>query len=48
MSETKIFDQKRFIKDLFKANEENNSGILGINQIMFKLLALSKFKLLSS
>ena len=40
--ETKIFDQKRFIKDLFKVNEKDNSGVLGINQTMSNLLTLSK------
>ena len=41
-SETKVFDQKRFIKNLLKVNEKNNSGISRINQIMSKLLILSK------
>ena len=41
-SETKIFDQKRFMKNLFKVNEKNKSGVLRINQIMSKLLPLSK------
>ena len=41
-SETKIFDQETFIKNLFKVNERNNSGVLRINQILSKLLALSK------
>ena len=40
--ETKILDQKRFIKNLFKVNEKNKSGVLRINQIMSKLLTLSK------
>ena len=40
--ETKIFDQKRFMKNLFKVNEKNKSGILRINHIMSKLLTLSK------
>ena len=40
--EAKIFEQKRFIKDFFKVNEQNNSNVLGINQIMSKLLTLSK------
>ena len=29
--------------NLFKANDENNSGIERLNQIMFKLLTLNKF-----
>ena len=41
-TETNIFDQKRFIKNLFKANEKNNSGVLRLIQIMCKLLTLSK------
>ena len=40
--ETKIFDQKRVTKNLFKVNEKINSGVLRINQIMSKLLTLSK------
>ena len=40
-SEIKIFDQKRFIKNLFKVKEKNNSGVLKINHIMCKLLTLS-------
>ena len=39
-SETKIFDQKRFIKNLLKGSEKNNSGVSRINQIMSKLLIL--------
>ena len=31
ISETKISDQKRYIKDLFKVNWGNNLGVLGIN-----------------
>ena len=42
INETKILDQRRFIKDLFKVNEKNNLGVLGINQIMSKFLTLSK------
>ena len=42
MKQTKIFNQKRFIKDLLKVNEKNNSGVLGKNQIMPKLLTLTK------
>ena len=42
LSQTKIFDQKRSIKDLFKANEKNNPDVLGINQIMSQLVTLSK------
>ena len=38
----KIFGQKRFIKNLFKVKAKNNSGVLRINQIMCKLLTLSK------
>ena len=41
-SETKIFDEKRFINNLFKVNGKNNLGFLRINQIMCKLLTLSK------
>ena len=41
-SETKVFDQKRFIKNLLKVSEKNNSGVSRINQIMYKLLILSK------
>ena len=33
MIETKVFDQKRCIKDLFKFNEKNNLVLLGINQM---------------
>ena len=39
---TKIFDQKKFIKNLLKVNEKNKSGILRINQIMSNLLTLIK------
>ena len=42
ISETNNFDQTRYIKDLFKVNEKNNSGVLGINQIMSTLLTLIK------
>ena len=41
-SETKVFDQKRFIKDLLKVSEKSYSGISRINQIMSKLPILSK------
>ena len=41
-SETNIFDQKIFIKNLFKVNGKNKSGVLRINQIMSKLLTLIK------
>ena len=41
-SETKVFDQKRFIQNLFKANEKNDSGVLRINQIISKSLTLSE------
>ena len=41
-SETKIFNQKRFIKNLFKVNAKNRSNVLRINQIMSKLLTLIK------
>ena len=41
-SETKVFNQKRFIKDLLKVSEKSYSGISRINQIMSKLLILSK------
>ena len=45
--ETKIFDQKRSIKNSFKVNEKNNSGVLRINQIMSKCSQLnaSKFRI---
>ena len=29
--------------NLFKANDENNSGVVTLNQIMSKLLTFSKF-----
>ena len=32
-TERKIFDQKRFMKNLFKVSEKNKSGVLRINQI---------------
>ena len=41
-SETKIFDQNIFVKTLLKASEKNNSDLSKINQIMSKLLTLSK------
>ena len=41
-SETKVFDQKKIIKNLLKVSEKNNSGVLRINQIMSKLLVLSR------
>ena len=41
-SETKVFNQKRFIKNLLKVSEKNNSGVSIINQIMSKLLTLTK------
>ena len=41
-SETKVFNQKRLIKNLLKVSEKNNSGVSRINQIMYKLLILSK------
>ena len=41
-SETEIFAQKWFIKNLFKVNENNNLSDLRINQIIYKLLILSK------
>ena len=47
MSETKILDQKRYIKDLLKFNYKSNSGVLGINQMMYKLLTLNKRFLLN-
>ena len=34
--------KKRFIKNLLKVSEKNNSGVSRINQIMSKLLVLSK------
>ena len=45
-SETKVFDQKRFIKNLLKVSEKNNSGVLRINQIMSKLLIAENFHIL--
>ena len=41
-SDTKIFDEKRFIENLFKVNEKDKSGVLRIHQIMINLLTLSK------
>ena len=41
-TETKIFDQKVFIKNLFKVNEKSKSAVLRINQVMSKLLTLIK------
>ena len=41
-SEKKFLDQERFVKNLLKVNEKNNAGISRINQIMSKLLTLSK------
>ena len=41
-SETKVFDQKRFVKYLLKVSEKNNSGVSRINEMMSKLLILSK------
>ena len=38
----KIFDQNRFIKNFFKVKEKNNSGVLRINQIIYKLLTSNK------
>ena len=40
--ETKILDQKRFMKNLFKVNEKNKPVVLRINQTMSKLLTLTK------
>ena len=40
-SETKIFNQKRFIKNLLKFTEKKNLGVLRLNQ-MFKLLIIGK------
>ena len=34
--------KKDFIKNLFKVNEKKNSAVLRLNQIMFKLLTMSK------
>ena len=39
---SKVFDQKRFIKNLLKVSEKNNSVISRINQIISKLLISSK------
>ena len=47
-SETKISTKKRFIKNLLKINEKKNSGVLRLNQIMFKLLTISKCSLIAS
>ena len=41
-TETEVFDQKRFIKNLLIVSKKNNSGFSRINQIMSKLLILSK------
>ena len=42
-SEIKVFDQKRFHKKLVPSNEKKkNSGVLRLNQIMPKLLTMSK------
>ena len=46
-SETKIFDQKGFVKTSFKVNEKNSSGVLRINQTIPKLLTLRKCSLLN-
>ena len=41
-SQTKVFDQTRFIKKLLKVSEKENSDVSRINQIMHKLPILSK------
>ena len=41
-SETKVFIQKRYIKNLLRESKKNNLGVPRINQIMSKLLILSK------
>ena len=41
-SETKVFIQKRYIKNLLRVSKKNNLGVPRINQIMSKLLILSK------
>ena len=41
-SERKVFIQKRYIKNLLKVSKKNNLGVPRINQIMSKLLILSK------
>ena len=41
-SETKIFDQKRFHKKLVPSQREKNSNVLRLNQMMPKLLTISK------
>ena len=35
-------DEKRFIKNFFKVNEINNSGVMRINQITSKLLNINQ------
>ena len=34
---------KKLLINLFKANDENNSGVVRLNQIISKLLTLRKF-----
>ena len=41
-SEKKVFDQKRFIRNLPKVSVKNNSGVSRINQIMSESLISSK------
>ena len=40
--ETKIFKQRRFHKKLVQSQREKNLGVLRLNQIMPKLLTISK------
>ena len=39
---TKILDEKRFIKNFFKVNKINNSGVVRIYQIMSKLQTINQ------
>ena len=41
-TETKIFDQQRFHKKLVSSQQEKKLGILRLNQILYKLLTISK------
>ena len=41
-SEARLFDKKRYIKNLFKVDEKNKSSVLRILQIMPKFRTLGK------
>ena len=41
-SETKVLDQKKIYKKIVESSEKNNSDVSRINQIMSKLLILTK------